>query len=492
MEGCFLKQQNVLLITCDQLRLDWLGCGGNPIVMTPQIDQLAREGVNFRRAMSECPVCVPARRILMTGRDPYGIHMTNYREDQPFPEGPKLAEVMTRAGYQTFASGKLHTCPQRYRIGFEDVWLNEEGRRKPDMACDDYEAFLNDNGYGHLAYTHGMGNNEYGVRISPLPEPMTTTHWTMQRAVEFLERRDPTRPFFLYVSFDKPHPPITPPAEYYELYRDAQFPPPAHGSWEQEKMPCQLRAKALNQNYDQWKDHPLLVQQTFRGMAAMITHIDSMIGVLLGDLRERGLLDQTLILFTSDHGDDLFDHDSMAKKDFLRGSSNIPFLVRPPRGSDLIPDALIGTANDSLPVGLMDVMPTILDACGLGADIPMDGQSVFASLQGKEAFRPYSFGICDHYLAVTDGRFKYHWFADDAVELLFDAQEDPQENCDLSDLAQYRGKKQELRDQLAAWLERNNEPLLEAFADGRPLLSDPESALTRAARGNVWNNRGRH
>ncbi len=121
---------NVLLICCDHLRADALHCNGHPVTMTPQIDQLACEGVNFTAAFSQCPVCVPARRIMMTGLGTYSIHMNNNRDGQPFPEGPKLAEVLTRAGWQTFASGKLHTCPQRNRIGFEDVQLNEEGRRQ--------------------------------------------------------------------------------------------------------------------------------------------------------------------------------------------------------------------------------------------------------------------------------------------------------------------------------------------------------------------------
>ena len=208
---------NVLVVCCDHLRADNLGCNGHPVIQSPQVDKLAEQGVNFQRAFSECPVCVPARRILMTGRNPYNLHMDRNKDTQSFPEGPKLAELFTRSGYQTFASGKLHTWPQRNRIGFEDVQLNEEGRKQGDLIRDDYETFLMEQGVQHLAYTHGLGNNQYGLRFSPVPEPLTTTHWTADQAMRFIERRDPTRPFFLYCSFDKPHPPITPPKEYYDL-----------------------------------------------------------------------------------------------------------------------------------------------------------------------------------------------------------------------------------------------------------------------------------
>lgn len=481
---------SVLLVCCDHLRADWLSCNGHPVVMTPQIDALAGEGISFKRAFSECPVCVPARRILMTGMGPYAIRMNNNRDMQPFTEGPKLAEVMTRSGYQTFASGKLHTHPQRNRIGFEDVQLNEEGRKQGGLLKDDYEAFLDDSGHGHLAYTHGLGNNEYGMRLSPLPERYTTTHWTAQKAMEFIERRDPTRPFFLYVSFDKPHPPITPPAEYYELYREATMPRPACGDWVQAKRPSRLDLLALRHNYALWRDNPLMLQQTLRGFAAMITHIDSMIGVLLGTLREHGLLDNTLVILTSDHGDNLFDHGDFAKGDFLRGSTNVPLVVRPPRGWGEKHGVHRDRQNTTTPVGLMDIMPTILDICGLEVPANVEGQSVAPFTMSDDApFRKYSYGNCGDNYGVTDGRFKYTWFASDGLEFLFDQELDPNDCHDLAGEPAHRDQVALFRNLTIEWMEQNGDPRAKAAAFGGGRGKRPSAApFPRTG----WNNRGRH
>jgi len=481
---------NVLFICCDHLRADWLGCNGHPIVMTPQIDELACEGINFTQTFSEVPVCVPARRVMMTGMNRYGIHMNVNVDGQPFTEGPKLAEVMTATGYQTFASGKLHTCPQRNRIGFEDVQLNEEGRKQGGLLKDDYEAFLDEHGYGHLAYTHGLGNNEYGLRLSPLPEPYTTTHWTAQRAMEFIDRRDPTRPFFMHVSFDKPHPPITPPESYYNLYRDVVFPEPAMGDWLDEKLPTRFRRLQLSNNFDDWRDHPLMIQQSLRGFAAMITHIDSMVGVLLGHLRENGLLDNTLVIFTSDHGDQLFDHGNLAKGDFFRGSTNVPYIVRPPRTWAKDHAFTFSHVDATTPVGHQDTMPTILDICGVEIPDSVEGQSLVPVMLGEEdAFREYTCGNCNVVFGVNDGETKYMWFSDDDYEYLFDVQNDPHDLHDLSGDPAWEKTLVKQRQRIIDWMTKNDDPHV---ADGKlnPITVPFDAAAARARNG--WNNRGRH
>ncbi len=483
---------NVVMFCCDHLRADWLGCNGHPLVMSPQIDKLAAQGVSFQQAFSECPMCVPARRTLMTGLGPHGIHMFRNRDEQPFPEGPKLAEVMTRAGYQTFASGKMHTCPQRNRIGFEDVQLNEEGRRQGGLVRDDYDAFLEDHGYAHRAYTHGLGNNQYGLRLSPLPEPFTTTHWTAQKAMEFLERRDPTRPFFLYVSFDKPHPPITPPAEYYELYREAQFASPAMGDWVHERSPRRVQSLRVRNDVEMLLDHPLLLQQTLRGYAAMITHIDSMVGVILGQIRELVGLGNTHVLFTSDHGDQLFDHANAAKGDFFRGSPNVPLIVSPSARWREQHGMRPGRVDSITPAGLMDIMPTILELCGVGAPESVEGQSLLGRARGMRSdFRRYSFGRADHSVAVTDGRFVYQWFFTDDLEFLFDRENDPHETRDLSASGEYAATKKALRAALREWLADRGDELIR---DGELVARHSEEAFDAALvrSGNCWNNRGRH
>ena len=483
---------NVLLICCDHLRADWLGCNGHPIVQTPQVDKLSYQGVNFQRAFSESPICVPARRIMMTGMGPFGVHIRENNHQQPFPEGPKLAEVMTRAGYQTFASGKLHVEPQRNRIGFEDVALNEEGRRfdSPEFM-DDYEVFIRDSGFVHQAWSHGLGANQYGLRLSPLPERYTTTHWTADQAVRFIERRDPTRPFFLYVSFDKPHPPLTPTPEFYELYRDQIMPEPAWGEWVAHKTPNRTRAIRLSHHLPADGGAPVsLAQQTMRAYAAIVTHIDSMIGMILGALREAELLDNTHVFFTGDHGDHLFDHGDLGKGDFFRGSAGIPYIVRPARTWAQRTGFRQGRADADHAAGLADLMPTILDLCGLPIPANVEGASLAPLLlTPTAAFRRHTFGVCGRSFGLSDGHTKYIWFGDEDLEYLFDLDADPAELRDLAGDPAHAEKLAECRVQLLGWLTAHGDPQAEG---GRlkPIPHTYNLAEGRAANG--WNNRGRH
>ena len=482
---------NIVLICCDHLRMDWLGCNGHDQIQTPQIDELAYEGMNFQAAFSSCPMCVPARRIMMTGRDRYAIGMNRNDTDHPFDLEPKLAEVMTNAGYQTFASGKLHTWPQRNRIGFEDVQLNEEGRNQDGTLKDDYEMFLDNQGYGHLAYTHGMGNNQYGYRASPLPEPLTTTHWTAQRAMEFLQRRDPMRPFFLHVSFDKPHPPMTPPREYYDLYRDVEFRAPPMGEWTAKKTPRRFRELQLWNNYDDYKNSPEKIQQIFRAYAAMVTHIDSMIGVLRGTISDLGLGDNAHILFTSDHGDHLFDHGNIAKSDFFRGSCGVPYLVTPARKWASSRGFAAGRTNHINPVGLIDLMPTILDLCHVPTPQTVEGESVVPLLLDDGApFRSHICGDGKGAYAVSDGATKYMWYSEDNFEYLFDLRNDSQECHDLSDDPNWKISLATARNRLIAWMAEHGDPRTE---NGKlvPVEASPQD-LESYRSSTIWNNRGRH
>ena len=165
---------NVLLICTDHLSGLVMGNAGHPVVMTPTLDHLSRCGTTFTNAYSACPSCIPARRSLMTGTSPRANGLRSYKEDAPFPDYPTLAQCFRDAGYQAYAVGKLHVSPQRHRIGFDDVLLEEQGRHQfediPDGAADDYEMFLADQGFPGREYASGMTQNEFLTRSWHLPE----------------------------------------------------------------------------------------------------------------------------------------------------------------------------------------------------------------------------------------------------------------------------------------------------------------------------------
>jgi arylsulfatase A-like enzyme len=480
---------NILVISTDQMRADVLGINGHPIVQTPHIDQLALSGINFRGAMSECPVCCPARRVLMTGRDPFGVEMFYNRDLQPFPQGPKLAELLAGAGYQCHGVGKMHVWPPRLRMGFHDIELNEEGRTAGHVYPDDYTQFLLDEGLGHVANAHGLGNNQYGYRPSPVPEHATSTGWTADRAMRFLRRRDPACPFFLYVSFDRPHPPATPPAEYYDLYRDVTFPAPVIGDWVDAKPLSRRAAMYQSANWEQWSGRPDVTQQWLRGYAAMCTHIDARIGQLLGTLRETQVLANTWILFVADHGDHCMDHRLLAKGDFFVGSCGIPFLVAPAdTWMGRVRHETISTV-DHHPVGLQDVLPTLCDLAGVAPPDDIPGRSLLPHFTNEDVrWRDVLCGVVGSAFAAQDGRHKYCWMGDDGSEFLFDLIDDPKDCHDLADDPAHADTRARLRAALYAWLRANGDA--HAGADDLTTVMVEKSGEGVGHRASHWNNRG--
>ena len=172
-----------------------LGIAGHPVIETPTIDHLASLGTYFPNAYSECPICIPARRSVMTGTTARVHGDRLFQPAATMPGLPTLAQTFRNAGYQAYAVGKLHVYPQRDRIGFDDVLLAEEGRSNLG-AIDDYEIYLAEQGHAGRQFEHGMCNNDYMWRSWHLPEECHVTNWTTREMVKTIKRRDPTRPAF--------------------------------------------------------------------------------------------------------------------------------------------------------------------------------------------------------------------------------------------------------------------------------------------------------
>lgn len=420
-----VRRPNVLFVTVDQWPGHLLGIAGHPVIETPTLDQLARVGTRFTRAYSECPICIPARRSIMTGTSPRRHGDRVFQPALPMPADlPTVAERFRSGGYQTQAIGKLHVYPQRDRIGFEEAWLAEEGRG-PLGGVDDYELFLADRGYPGQQFLHGMSNNEYDWRTWHLPEDLHVTNWTTMTAARSIKRRDPTRPGFWHVSYTHPHPPLVPLASYFERYRDRTIDEPVVGDWakDREALPHPLQ---LTRDY--WRSLPpeqLLDMR--RAFYALCTHIDHQLRILIGTLREEQLLDDTIILFTSDHGDMLGDHGFYAKRLLLENSANLPMIL-----VGTAEDRRVGVgATDERLVGLQDVMPTLLDLCSLAEPHECEGLSMVGeakrpliyceALDGAKAMR-----------MVCDGRFKLIWYPAGNHVQLFDLLVDPRELRNLA------------------------------------------------------------
>ncbi len=327
-----IDKPNILFISSDHHRGDCLSVSGHPAVMTPQLDQLSFEGVRFEQAYSTCPTCIPARQMIMTGHDSYGFGVHKYIEGTRIPkEMPTLQGLLGGAGYQTQAVGKMHLFPQRCCYGFDNMVICEEGRRLEGLKRDDYEWELEEKGYQGKIWAHGVSNNQAAFRTWHLPEELHSTNWTAREACKFFERRDPTKPFFLWLSFTKPHPPYVPPLAYWEMYRDRDIPLPARGEWLDEgPIPMGIMDSWSSRNVDLVDEQ--IRFNIIRAYYALITQIDFQIGFVLGDLRERGLLEDTFIVYFSDHGDLMWDHGAMFKAAFYDGAARVPLIIRPHKG----------------------------------------------------------------------------------------------------------------------------------------------------------------
>ena len=430
---------NILLITTDQQRFDTIHAGGNPFIRTPHLNWLADRGVRFSRCYSDAPVCVPARTTIMTGRAGYRSNLTlNAADVRPIDSAMSLPGLLTRAGYQTRAHGKMHFIPQRKNYGFEHMELLE-----------DYYRYMAKHPEHGIPSDHGMGQNEMEPVISTVQESQSLTHWIVDRSVDYLETRDESRPFFLWTSFSKPHPPLDPCLNYWLLYQNRNVPDPVYGDWSEdpEMVPAGLRRSTVFLNGCDRFDADLL-QDTRRAYYACITQIDYNLGRLFARMREMALLDNTLILFASDHGDMLGDHHLGAKQVFLEGSSHVPLLLRMPDGMPA--DDLRGTVCDEL-TSLPDIYATCLTAAKV--DVPdghkTDGMDLCRIARGRER-RDAFFGVCGQHFAVVRGQYKYMYCAAGASELLFDLVDDPYEQRDLSGEAGCKTLKEELRSELVA------------------------------------------
>ena len=437
--------------------------------MTPTIAQLARCGVQFTRAYSACPVCIPARRTLMTGQSArtHGDRIFNETLEMP-QRAPTLAQCFRDAGYQAHAVGKLHVYPQRNRIGFDEVVLNEEGRHHLDSGFgDDWEMYLADEGFPGQEYAHGLNNNDYVTRTWPLPEHCHPTNWAAAQMCRMIRRRDPRKSAFWYLSFVGPHPPVWPLPAYLDQYRDVQMDSPVFGDWSSSYEALPYGPKP-DKDYLAMRGVPEHERDLARrSFYATITHIDHQIRVVIGTLREHGLLDNTVIAFPSDHGDMLGDHHLWAKGVMYEKSARVPLIVVPAHGDE----RLRSNSTDDRLVELRDVMPTLLDLCGIEIPDTVEGMSLLGSLR-----RGHLYGECHEGEHATrmmrDERYKLIYYPAGNTIQLFDIDNDALEQRNLAGRPKHAAAQQRLTKLLIDHLYRDD---LKWIEDSR-LVGLPASA----------------
>lgn len=426
------EKWNVLMISVDQLGRNHMELGGDSVSRMPTLRYLAEQGLQFDNCYSECPVCIPARRSLMTGLSPKTHGDRVYSDRMPMPEVKTLAQAFRDSGYQAYSVGKLHVYPQRDRIGFDDAWIMEEGRYEFGEV-DDYQIWLGEQGYPGEEFLHGMGNNVYYTRTWHLPESMHPTNWTTRKMCETIKRRDPLKPCFFYVSYQFPHPPLVPLESYLREYEREELPDALSGDWQKEDGIIGLLMENTAQYNARERD------MARRAYYAQCTHIDHQIRLIIGTLRECGILDDTLIVFFSDHGDMLFDHNMVAKRCFYESAANIPMIF-----AGRCVEAWSKKIDHRL-CCLQDVMPTLLELCGLEIPDTVEGISMVSDHE-----REYLYGEVGEGQKATRmirwKNYKMIYYPCGNVTQLFDLGKDRREshNCaEKKEYAQIRGKMEE-------------------------------------------------
>lgn len=333
-------------------------------------------------------------------------------------------------------------------------------------------------GAEQLPMRHGVGQNELYPTLATVPESRTLTSWTVDQSVEYVrERRDPTAPFFLWCSFSKPHPPLDPPEPYYSMYQRSPLLAPVYGAWADDAhAPPVFRRERQGRNYDRLDEE--VIRAARAAYYGLITQIDYNIGRLWGALREVGVDEHTLIVFASDHGEYLGDHWAGAKRYPHEPSAHVPMIVRPPQGWSATEP---GHTDDRL-VTLADLLPTFVHAAG-GDARDVEGHDLLALLRDELAEPRQTVEMIAQMpegcacLGITDGRWKYIWFPEGAVEQLFDLARDPHELTNLAADPKFENERCGMRDRLVERLHARGGDYLDENGElpERPVATISES-----------------
>lgn len=402
---------NILLIVTDDQRPDTIGALGNSSIRTPNLDRLVREGTVLDGMTCAFPVCIPSRTELLTGR----IFAKAVARGAAQP--PTLAESLRAAGYRTWHVGKWHVAGKPITRGYaESRGLFAESAKKPLPPLERDRHGQPITGYRGWVFQNDAGEEfpELGVGLTP-----NISERFADAALELI-RRGGSEPFFLHLNFTAPHDPRLLPAGFEKNYPPEKMPLPANFAAEP--------AIKLATRDERLLPRPLEAARVREELAtyyALVSHLDAQVGRVLEALRESGRADQTIVIFTSDHGLALGSHGLLGKQNLYDHTLRVPCLVSGPR----IPQ---GVRRPGLAY-LRDLGPTILELCGAKIPAGLDAVSLTGLIAGTtNAVHPFVVGYyLDEFRAVRTPRWKWIALEKEGREQLFDLENDPHELRDL-------------------------------------------------------------
>lgn len=422
--GAEPKRPNIIFLFADDQRADTIGALGNPHIRTPNLDRLVQRGFVFRNAYclgSNLPaVCTPSRNMLLSGRAYF-----RWQGPQAPPEGPNLPTALKAAGYETYHHGK-------------------RGNTSPAIqALFDHNQYVNDQ--------EDRTNGEPGKTI-------------IDTAIAFLKQRRDQRPLLMYLALSNPHDPRVAAKRYLDLYQRESIPLPAN------YLPLhpfnngeQFVRDELLAGFPRTEDE---VRRHLHDYYAVISAMDYHIGRLFETIRELGMEENTIYVYSSDHGLAIGSHGLMGKQNLYDAGMKVPLIFAGPG----IPHG----QSDAL-VYLMDIFPTLCEAAGAPIPPNLDGKSLWPILQGRASGVRSSLMLAyrDVQRAVRDQRYKLIRYPHVNITQLFDLASDPDERMNLADRPEYASQVASLMEELKRWQQALGDPAPLTVENPQPAAWDP-------------------
>ena len=393
LSGCQMNrdQPNIVFIYADQMNPRAMGWIGQTEVQTPHLDEFSEISYCFTSAYCSSPVCAPSRHSVYTGVYPsrHWVLKNDMRLNEKYPT---IMAMMNEQGYTTANIGKMHNAPYHHRRDFQYV-LNHEFFVGP-AGISHYDAYLQSelekrgitdyNPYKQVPEGKTWLQVKDGIAaINPLPEELVPEHWMTREALKFMDDQQtnrPDNPFFLHLSYFPPHHPYMPVKKYADLYLDKldslELPP----NYDHERL--QRWCKTGSMRPDSLSDEDV---KYFRALYfGFMTQLDAALGNLFKGMEERGLLDNTIIVFTADHGDNLGEHGLFYKGNMYEGSVRVPLMVYWPEHK--LPGRKIISDN----VSQVDLVPTLLEAVGIEVPDYVAGRDILPLMKGEESWEDHA------------------------------------------------------------------------------------------------------
>lgn len=435
---------NILLIMADQLTAIALHAYGNSVCKTPNIDALAAKSAVFANAYCNYPLCAPSRFAMMTGRLPSRIKA--YDNASEFPAAvPTIAHYLRAAGYYTCISGKMHFVGPDQHHGYEDRLTTEI--YPADFSWVPSETYLEqerdqnlaEDRHGHAPL--GVSSVETIADAGPLARSQQIDYddEVARRAIQHLydwKRYGDGRPLFMTVSFTQPHDPYVTTRQYWDLYSDECIDEPITPPIALDEMDPHSRALYFHYGLNKFDVDEKIYRRARRGYYGMISYIDEKVGEILQTLENAGCADNTVVIFTSDHGDMIGERGLWFKKNLFEPSLRIPLIMHDPRESR--------PTSVKAPVSLIDLLPTLVELGGGSTETlvtEVEGSSLIGLISEDEPDRTtfaehIDGGTVAPRVMVRRGRYKFS-YSEAYPAQLYDLQDDPGEQRNLADVPEY-------------------------------------------------------